>query len=244
MKHFSKTLTIAAQRRALIDFIATGRARAIRVAMFGNMIFRPNPHEADTQDEISAWYAAMHEQITGLERATTIMRTGRDPEGTLPAEICAWIGRRGAAHGATDTMARMATMSKAIETALKKGDAGATKAALSEHLQFGRTQFFEDVTGFCDTLWADLDATRLKEVEAANAKAEAISKTLSRLEKIGKHVRLVSLNASVEAARVGDEGRGLGVIAAEFKTLAEEIQLLSTTARADIFAMTDHDETA
>ena len=58
--------------------------------------------------------------------------------------------------------------------------------------------------------------------------------TWTRLEKIGKHVRLVSLNASVEASRVGDAGRGLGVIATEFKSLAEEIQGLASNARSNI----------
>ena len=72
------------------------------------------------------------------------------------------------------------------------------------------------------------------------AAAEAIGKTLTRLEHIGKHVRLVSLYASVEASRVGDAGRGLGVIAVEFKTLAEEIQMLAVTARADIAEMTQN----
>ncbi|WP_187431591.1 hypothetical protein ROLI_022630 [Roseobacter fucihabitans] len=44
----------------------------------------------------------------------------------------------------------------------------------------------------------------------------------------------MSINASMEASRAGEAGKGLAIIAQEFKTLAEEVQQLTSSAREDI----------
>ena len=119
-----------------------------------------------------------------------------------------------------------------IETVPEGGQA--FEKLLIDHAVFGRETFFPAISKLCDAFWSDLDTQRHAEMARANDSSDAIGSTLSRLEHIGKHVRLVSLNASVEAARVGEAGKGLGVIAQEFKSLAEEIQHLAQSARSDI----------
>ncbi|WP_415403155.1 methyl-accepting chemotaxis protein [Tateyamaria sp. SN3-11] len=231
-----------AQRRAAIDLIATTRARSIRCALFGAYLFRPNPLEPESEATRTQWRSVLEEQVHALARASALVH-GTDPEGVVPQEVCTWIGEHGTRysdHAAAFT--RMYELSRAVAIAAAQDDPKTLQMALQEHFAFGRGGFFETVTEFCDGLWANLDSVRHAEVETANAAGTAIAKTLTRLEHIGKHVRLVSLNASVEAARVGDAGRGLGVIAVEFKTLAEEIQMLATTARADIAEMTHVDD--
>lgn len=70
--------------------------------------------------------------------------------------------------------------------------------------------------------------------EALRHAIDRVATLRARVIRVGKHVRLVSLNASVEAARAGDVGKGLMVIAHEFKSLAEEIQSLAKDARGDM----------
>ena len=229
--------TLFAHRRTAIDMIATTRARAIRVALFGAYLFRSHPTKAEDEATRQHWRDVLREQCDDLSRSCRLLH-GTDPRGEVPAPVCNWLAEYAANHPKHCAgLERMRDLSVDVLRAAENADEAALDGALHAHLVYGRGGFFELVTEFIDGLWSSLDAERQDDVGKATASANAISKTLQRLEHIGKHVRLVSLNASVEAARVGDAGRGLGVIAVEFKTLAEEIQHLATTARADISAL-------
>ncbi|MFL4471398.1 methyl-accepting chemotaxis protein [Tateyamaria armeniaca] len=231
------TAALFAQRRAAIDLIATTRAKTIRAALFATYLFRPHPTHPEDEETRDGWRAVLQEQCDDMERLCTIL-TGRDPQNELPREVCAWICEHSANHPeAAKAFARTRDLTVNMMRAVEADNQTELGRALEAHKAYGRSGFFQRVTDFCDGLWAHLDEKRHQEVLAAQATARAISKTLARLEHIGKHVRLVSLNASVEASRVGDAGRGLGVIAVEFKTLAEEIQHLAVTARDDIRKM-------
>lgn len=61
--------------------------------------------------------------------------------------------------------------------------------------------------------------TSLKELEASAQQMEEVIKVIS---KIARKSNLLSLNASIEAARVGQAGAAFSVVAAEMKKLAED----------------------
>lgn len=228
--------TLFAQRRAAIDEIATTRAKVIRCGLFGTYLFRPNPLKPDTDDMKKSWVTEMSIQLDGIAR-TYALACGRDPKDYFPAKVCMWIAKCSADR--SDDVAAlhdMMVLTKKLIDAAPKGGVAFEKL-LIEHAVFGRTTFFPAISTLCEAFWSDLDQQRHKEVGLANETSAAIGVTLQRLEHIGRHVRLVSLNASVEAARVGDAGRGLGVIAQEFKCLAEEIQELAHSAHKNTDGM-------
>ena len=226
-------------RRIAIDMIATLRARMIRCALFGTYILRPHPVTPETDAVKAQWRAHFEEQFKGIQRSYGLL-DGHDTDGTVPQDICTWINEGAAAMpDQVKVLRRMMTLTEAMRTALDGSDQD-LDSAMQAHFAFGRGQFYGAVTQICDALWAQLDLQRDRDMDRAREHGEAIADILERLERIGKHVRLVSLNASVEAARVGDAGKGLGVIATEFKTLAEEIQHLAATARDNINGMTAH----
>ncbi|MFT6657252.1 methyl-accepting chemotaxis protein [Maritalea sp.] len=61
----------------------------------------------------------------------------------------------------------------------------------------------------------------LGSVDATAKKVQSASVSISQ---IARETQLLSLNASVEAARAGDSGKGFAIIATAVKTLADEIQ--------------------
>lgn len=60
-----------------------------------------------------------------------------------------------------------------------------------------------------------------KVVNELNLKSAQINEMLEIIKDIANHTNLLSLNASIEAARAGDAGKGFAVVAQEVKKLAE-----------------------
>lgn len=70
--------------------------------------------------------------------------------------------------------------------------------------------------------------------EELSSSAQEISRMLSSIESIGQQTGLLSLNASIEAARAGKEGRGFAVVAEEIKKLATNSNDLALKAKENI----------
>ncbi|MEL6691019.1 MAG: methyl-accepting chemotaxis protein [Pseudomonadota bacterium] len=134
-----------------------------------------------------------------------------------------------------------------IETRLNALDgtddfANALPSAAGELVQFVRLQGVPAIMQLCSTLGG---AKKLhdKAVEAVMKERLAkLDKMFTEVEDIGRMIHLISLNASVEAARAGGEsGRSFKVIADEIRGLAQQAATLIDTTRAGVLPGAERD---
>lgn len=219
--------------RRAIDLVATLRARVIRIGFFGTLLYRPDPAGPGTPEAVMQQLDILRTEVA-LVRTVCNALTSNTGLPDTSAGVSHWIHR--IAKRSAKKLARIvqiADLSEMVLIAIEQRNPIAGKH-LNAHMVNARSGFYEVVTELCEGFWDDIAESHVEELDKATNAAKLLADRLIRLEHIGKHVRLVSLNASVEAARAGDVGKGLMVIAHEFKFLAEEIQSLAKEARDDV----------
>ncbi|AXI46909.1 hypothetical protein C1J03_13285 [Sulfitobacter sp. SK012] len=219
--------------RRAIDMVATLRARAVRLGLFSSLLRAQEPGQQTLQIDRDRYLAILHDEIATITKVNATLTHGALLPGATPA-LSRWV------HSVAQQKPEVLEIITAMEPLNKdllwvtEQKTSTQYACFQRHMNFARDVYFDAVTHMADALWSDFQMRHDLELASATQAAKALSERLYRLERIGKHVRLVSLNASVEATRAGDVGKGLIVIAQEFKSLAEEIQTLAQAARGDM----------
>ena len=80
----------------------------------------------------------------------------------------------------------------------------------------------------------------VENVEALNVRTKAVKDILSTIDSISTQTFLLAMNASIEAARAGDAGKGFEVVAEEIRILSEQTKAATENIEA-ILAELDRD---
>lgn len=214
--------------RCAIDRVATLRALVMRIALTASRL-AADP-SGDCKIEMSD---ALETHAKTFRQALQVIQ-GQDVFADLPEMLSIWMAS--IASGRAEQMAVISRMANMTDDLCEKAmsDDGLPEANLDDYIALGQGDFFEAVTALTDEFWNQIEDGRATQLERAMQSAARLGEGLSRLERIGKYVRSMSINASVEASRAGEAGKGLAIIAQEFKVLAEEVQQLTFSARQDI----------
>lgn len=128
------------------------------------------------------------------------------------------------AEGATEQASVVEELQATITTI---ADA-AEKAAESAEEAYHQSQGYADMA---DNSSTDIRAM-VEAMARINEASEKIGNIISEIENIAAQTNLLSLNASIEAARAGDAGRGFSVVADQIRQLAEQSSQSAVDTRA------------
>lgn len=130
-------------------------------------------------------------------------------------------------------------VTRAEETRASFND-GATPSSsdVASYGMFVRDQIRGESQKAATAILDEIDRQAAAKLGDASEARTIIDQTLSEIEEISLRVRLISLNASVEAARAGPAGRGFGVIASEIQNLAVRSQSSVDSVRTQLRELT------
>ncbi|WP_158221531.1 methyl-accepting chemotaxis protein [Terribacillus sp. 7520-G] len=142
----------------------------------------------------------------------------------------------GSEHQSRSSAELAAAMQKFAENVMMvalKGEEAKQIAAKMDALTKEGASHMDDSVNHMDTITSKITFSYEK-VRGLNGKTDQISALLKAIKDIAEQTNLLALNAAIEAARAGEQGRGFAVVADEVRKLSDQVRV-AVTDITDVF---------
>lgn len=213
MQNAEDKVDIDAALGTLINLSGKMRMLSHRTALFAMLISSKGEGAAaqlQSFDDAAREFQAIFEAVT----------QGSDALG-IPAQAAAVLVDDGAVGTAiTGPIERFLALVSSLRPSLASGAGSAERTMQLVDLVAG------ELLGALNSLTAAVSARLKQRMGSRQAQTEqvrsAMLQAVGSISDVSMKVKLISINASIEAARAGPYGKSFGVIAAEIRTLSED----------------------
>ena len=194
----------------------------------------------ESEDELGTLTDAFNRMLGDIEERTSALQKANRSLQTQSIQILDGVNVLGSsgsailaattqlASGANETASAVNQTTTTVEEVRQTAQLSSEKAKQVAESAQRAVQISRDGKKATEASAAGMEAIRVQMESIADSmlrlteQSQAIGEIIASVDELAQQSNLLAVNASIEASRAGEQGKGFGVVALEVKTLAEQ----------------------